>query len=88
MPKEDELIFGGEVLECLPNANFRIRLENDLEIIAYTAGRMKKNRIKVLAGDFVKVIMTTYDLTKGRVDFRFKSKKEYDEWINQDDENN
>jgi translation initiation factor IF-1 len=72
MPKEDLIEFPGVVTELLPNATFRVRLENDHEIIAHTAGRMRKNRIRVLAGDKVVVEMTAYDLTKGRITFRFK----------------
>ena len=62
----------GVVTELLPNATFRVKLENDHEIIAHTAGRMRKNRIRVLAGDKVLVEMTPYDLTKGRITYRFK----------------
>ena len=73
MAKEDLLEFEGEVMELLPNATFRVRLmANDHEIIAHTAGRMRKNRIRVLAGDKVTVEMTPYDLTKGRITYRFK----------------
>ena len=62
----------GVVSEVLPNAMFRVKLENDHEIIAHTAGRMRKNRIRVLAGDKVLCEMTPYDLTKGRITYRFK----------------
>lgn len=62
----------GIVTELLPNATFRVKLENEHEIIAHTAGRMRKNRIRVLAGDKVLVEMTPYDLTKGRITYRFK----------------
>jgi translation initiation factor IF-1 len=72
MAKEDVIEFSGIVLELLPNAMFRVRLENNHEIIAHTAGRMRKNRIRVLAGDKVTVEMTPYDLTKGRISFRHK----------------
>jgi translation initiation factor IF-1 len=72
MAKEDVIEFSGVVLELLPNAMFRVRLENNHEIIAHTAGRMRKNRIRVLAGDKVTVEMTPYDLTKGRISFRHK----------------
>jgi len=73
MPKEELLEFPGFVTELLPNATFRVKLEsNDHEIIAHTAGRMRKNRIRVLAGDKVLVEMTPYDLTKGRITYRFK----------------
>jgi len=72
MAKEELLEFDGEVVELLPNAMFRVRLENDREILAHTSGKMRKNRIRVLAGDRVKVEMTPYDLTKGRINFRYK----------------
>jgi len=72
MAKEDLLEFDGEVLELLPNAMFRVRLDNEHEILAHTSGKMRKNRIRVLAGDRVKVEMTPYDLTKGRINFRYK----------------
>lgn len=72
MAKEELIEFNGEVVEVLPNATFRVRLENDHEIIAHTSGKMRKNRIRVLAGDKITVEMTPYDLTKGRITFRFK----------------
>ena len=70
MAKEELLEFPGTVLELLPNATFKVKLDNDHEIIAHTAGKMRKNRIRVLAGDQVTVEMTPYDLTKGRVTYR------------------
>ena len=72
MAKEDVLEFQGTVSELLPNAMFRVKLDNDHEILAHTSGKMRKNRIRVLAGDRVSVEMTPYDLTKGRITFRFK----------------
>lgn len=72
MAKEDMIEFQGVVAELLPNAMFRVRLDNDHEILAHTSGKMRKNRIRVLAGDRVTVEMTPYDLTKGRITFRFK----------------
>ncbi|MDP6351028.1 MAG: translation initiation factor IF-1 [Alphaproteobacteria bacterium] len=72
MAKEDVIEFQGEVTELLPNAMFRVKLENEHEILAHTSGRMRKNRIRVLAGDKVTVEMTPYDLTKGRIVFRHK----------------
>jgi translation initiation factor IF-1 len=72
MAKEEVLEFPGVVTELLPNATFRVKLENDHEIIAHTAGRMRKNRIRVLTGDKVLVVMTPYDLTKGRITYRFR----------------
>lgn len=73
MPKEEIIEFKGKVLELLPNATFRIELENGHQIIAYTSGKMRKNRIRVLVGDDVTVEMTPYDLTKGRVTHRHKA---------------
>ena len=73
MSKEELLEFPGMVTELLPNAMFRVKLdEGDHEIVAHTAGKMRKNRIRVLAGDKVLVEMTPYDLTKGRITYRFK----------------
>ncbi len=72
MPKEEMIEFQGMVKEVLPNAMFRVVLENDHEILAHTSGRMRKNRIRVLAGDQVLVEMTPYDLTKGRITYRYK----------------
>ena len=74
MAKEDLIEFQGTVTELLPNATFRVMLENDHEILAHTSGKMRKNRIRVLVGDKVSVEMTPYDLTKGRITFRFKDK--------------
>ena len=70
MAKEELLEFEGVITELLPEARFRVRLENGHEIIAYTAGRMKKNRIRTLTGDKVTVEISPYDLTKGRLIFR------------------
>jgi translation initiation factor IF-1 len=72
MPKEELLEFEGVVSELLPNATFRVKLQNGHEIIAHTAGKMRKNRIRVLTGDKVMVEMTPYDLSKGRITYRFK----------------
>ena len=72
MPKEDVLEYEWIVSEILPNAMFRVKLENGHEILAHTAGRMRKHRIRILAGDKVNVEMSTYDLTKGRIIFRHK----------------
>ena len=71
MVKENFLEFKGKVTELLPNAMFRVKLENDHEVLAHTAGKLKKNRIRVLTGDNVLVEVTPYDLTKGRIIFRF-----------------
>ena len=72
MENEDLIEFSGTVTEVLPNAMFRVKLENEHEILAHTSGRMRKNRIRVLAGDKVTVEMTPYDLTRGRITYRFK----------------
>lgn len=72
MAKEEMLEFEGVVAEVLPDARCRVQLENGHEVIAYTSGRMKKNRIRILAGDKVTVEMTPYDLSKGRINFRHK----------------
>ena len=71
MTKQDLLEFKGKVIELLPNAMFRVKLENNHEILAHTAGKLKKNRIRILTGDNVLVEMTPYDLTKGRIIYRF-----------------
>ena len=71
MPKEGSIEFQGVVLELLPNAMFKVKLENDHEILAHSSGKMRKNRIRVLAGDDVMVEVTPYDLTKGRIISRF-----------------
>ncbi len=73
MAKEALLEFEGSVVEVLPDGRFRVRLENGHEIVAYTAGRMKRNRIRSIAGDKVTVEMTPYDLEKGRIVFRHKT---------------
>ena len=72
MVKEGLIEFQGVVIELLPNAMFKVKLENNHEILAHSSGKMRKNRIRVLAGDKVTVEMTPYDLTKGRITFRWK----------------
>ena len=71
MTKQDLLEFRGKVTELLPNAMFRVKLENNHEVLAHTAGKLRKNRIRVLAGDQVRDEVTPYDLTKGRIIFRY-----------------
>ena len=72
MSKQDLLEFRGKVVELLPNAMFRVKLEKNNHIVtAHTAGKLRKNRIRVLQGDNVTVEVTPYDLTKGRIIFRF-----------------
>ena len=70
MSKQDLLEFKGKVTDLLPNAIFRVQLENGHVVTAHTAGKLRKNRIRVLQGDNVTVEMTLYDLTKGRIIFR------------------
>ena len=72
MSKQDLLEFKGKVIDLLPNAMFRVKLENGHTVTAHTAGKLRKNRIRVLQGDNVTIEMTPYDLTKGRITFRFK----------------
>src|SRR6476619_5879916 len=71
LAKEELLEMRGKVVELLPNAMFRVQLENGHEILGHTAGKMRKNRIRVLTGDEVLVELTPYDLTKGRITYRF-----------------
>ena len=70
MSKQDLPEFKGKVMDLLPNAMFRVKLENGHTVTAHTAGKLRKNRIRVLQGDNVTVEMTPYDLTKGRIIFR------------------
>jgi translation initiation factor IF-1 len=74
VPKEELLEFEGLVTEILPDTRYRIRLDNGHQLIAYTAGRMKRNRIKTLAGDRVTVEVSPYDPEKGRLIFRHKDR--------------
>jgi translation initiation factor IF-1 len=73
--KESVIEMEGTVFELLPDARFRVWLDNGHETLAYSAGRMKRNRIRILAGDRATVEMTSYDLTKGRVTFRHKDER-------------
>ncbi len=73
MAKKDDIIeFEGEVVDTLPNTLFKVRLENGHEIIAHISGKMRKHYIRILTGDKVKVEMTPYDLSKGRITYRGK----------------
>ena len=71
MGKQDILEFKGQVIDLLPNAMFRVKLENDHIITAHTSGKLRKNRIRILQGDKVTIEVSPYDLTKGRIIFRF-----------------
>ena len=70
MAVEQKLEIDGEVEESLPNLLFRVRLENDHEVLAHLAGRMRRNRIRVNPGDKVRVELSTYDLNRGRIVYR------------------
>jgi translation initiation factor IF-1 len=75
MPKEEILQFEGLVSEILPDARYRVQLDNGHQLVAYTAGRIKKNRIKTLAGDRVTVEVSPYDLEKGHLIFCHKDER-------------
>ena len=72
MPKEDAIEVEGRVIEPLPNAMFRVGLENGHKILAHISGKMRMNYIRILPGDKVKVELSPYDLTRGRITFRIK----------------
>ena len=72
MAKEENIEMDGEVLETLPNTMFRVKVENDHVITAHISGRMRKNYIRILTGDKVKVEISPYDISKGRITYRVK----------------
>ena len=72
MAKEDVIQMQGEVIETLPNATFRVKLESGHEVIGHISGKMRMNYIRILPGDKVTVEMTPYDLTRARIVFRYK----------------
>ena len=72
MPKADEIEMEGTVLEKLPNAMFQVKLENGLKVLAHISGKLRMNYIKILPGDKVTVVLSPYDLTKGRITWRAK----------------
>ncbi len=72
MAKQEPIKQDGEILEALPNAQFRVQLENGHEILAHVSGKMRMYYIKILPGDKVAVEMSPYDLTKGRITYRYK----------------
>ncbi len=75
MAKEDLIEFDGTVMEVLPDSRFRVKLDNGHETMAYVSGRVKKNRIRIIAGDRVMLEMTPYDLSKSRITFRHKDER-------------
>jgi translation initiation factor IF-1 len=72
MPDDEKLSFRGRVVETLPNATFKVLLENGAHILAYVSGKIRTNNIRILLGDEVDVELSVYDLTKGRLTFRYK----------------
>jgi translation initiation factor IF-1 len=72
MPKEESIEVQGTIVETLPNAMFRVELDNGQVILAYVSGKMRMHFIKILPGDKVLVELSPYDLTKGRITYRFK----------------
>jgi len=72
LAKEEPIQMSGDVIEALPNAMFRVKLENEHEIICHVSGKIRMNYIRILPGDKVTVEMSPYDLTKGRITYRFK----------------
>lgn len=72
MAKQEPIKQDGEIIEALPNAQFRVKLENGHEILAHVSGKMRMFYIKILPGDRVAVEMSPYDLTKGRITYRYK----------------
>ena len=75
MNKKDVMVFEGVVIDALPNTTFKVQLENKHIITAHISGKMRKNYIRILTGDEVTVEMTPYDLTKGRIITRHKTKR-------------
>ena len=73
MPKEEHIEMEGTVIDSLPNTMFRVELENGHVVIAHISGRMRKNYIRILTGDKVRVELTPYDLSKGRIVYREKN---------------
>ena len=72
MPREDSIEVEGKVIEPLPNAMFRVELENGHRVLAHISGKMRMNYIRILPGDKVKVELSPYDLTRGRIVYRYK----------------
>jgi translation initiation factor IF-1 len=75
VPKEELIEMEGVVTEVLPNTQFRVLLDNGADVLAYASGKMRKHRIRILAGDKVTLEMSPYDLTKARINFRHKDER-------------
>jgi translation initiation factor IF-1 len=71
-PKEDAIVLEGKILESLPNAMFKVALDNGHEVLAHISGKMRMHYIRILPGDKVQVELTPYDLTRGRITYRYK----------------
>jgi len=71
-PKDDAIVLEGTILESLPNAMFRVELENSHKVLAHISGKMRMHYIRILPGDKVQVELTPYDLTRGRITYRYK----------------
>jgi translation initiation factor IF-1 len=71
-PKEDAIVLEGKILESLPNAMFKVELDNGHEVLAHISGKMRMHYIRILPGDKVQVELTPYDLTRGRITYRYK----------------
>ena len=72
MAKQDVIEIGGEVIDALPNAQFKVKLQNGQEILAHVSGKIRMHYIRILPGDRVTVELSPYDLTRGRITYRFK----------------
>lgn len=71
--KDDKLVLEGKIVEALPNTTFRVELDNGHEVLAYLSGKMRKHYIRVLLGDSVRVELSPYDLTRGRIVYRHRA---------------
>ena len=71
-PKDDAIVLEGTIIESLPNAMFRVELENSHKVLAHISGKMRMHYIRILPGDKVQVELTPYDLTRGRITYRYK----------------
>ena len=74
--KEEKIVMEGTVLEALPATQFRVELENGHEVLAYLSGKMRRYYIRILLGDHVRVELSPYDLSRGRITYRFRKQKQ------------
>ncbi len=72
MAKEEKIEMEGEVLEALPNTMFKVKLDNDHEVLGHISGKMRRHYIRILPGDRVKIELSPYDLDRGRITYRYK----------------